>query len=111
MSLPTKKFRVLNEGFVCDHCGKSILPTSHGTPRNHCPFCLYSKHVDVNPGDRSNNGRGGMKPIGVEMEGKRGYMIHHRCLQCHAVQRNRAVINDPQADDFEMLLELSQKKI
>ena len=42
-----------NVGFVCEHCGGMVLPAS-ASYRNHCPFCLYSKHVDMEPGDRQN---------------------------------------------------------
>jgi len=34
------------------------------TARDHCPYCLYSKHLDIFPGDRKNECKGLMKPIG-----------------------------------------------
>ena len=41
--------------FNCEHCGKEVLPLSDGSYRNHCPYCLYSKHVDIVLGDRLNH--------------------------------------------------------
>ena len=39
--------------FVCQHCGKTVLPDGAGTAhRNHCPKCLFSLHLDMEPGDR-----------------------------------------------------------
>ncbi|MEK7218066.1 MAG: RNHCP domain-containing protein, partial [Patescibacteria group bacterium] len=34
------------EPFTCEHCGTGVAPLPHGTSRNHCPRCLWSKHVD-----------------------------------------------------------------
>src|SRR4051794_2073561 len=43
-----------NSSFCCEHCQQLVLPVTNGSYRNHCPFCLRSKHVDILPGDRSN---------------------------------------------------------
>ena len=40
-----KRFNELDEGFICEHCGKEVLPLGY-TSRDHCPYCLYSKHVN-----------------------------------------------------------------
>ena len=48
-----KRFNELDEGFICENCGKEVTPAGY-TSRDHCPYCLYSKHVDINPGDRQN---------------------------------------------------------
>jgi hypothetical protein len=36
--------------FTCEHCGK-VVPWARfegeDKPRNHCPFCLWSKHVSI----------------------------------------------------------------
>ena len=55
---------MLDEEFVCDNCGKMVNKLNY-TARDHCPFCLYSKHVDINPGDRLNKCRGLLKPIDI----------------------------------------------
>ena len=44
---------MVNEDFICENCGKDVEKSSY-TARDHCPYCLYSKHVDINPGDRKN---------------------------------------------------------
>ena len=47
-----KKFFEIDEEFICENCGKHV-PKLGYTCRNHCPYCLHSKHVDINPGDRA----------------------------------------------------------
>ena len=52
--------------FRCGHCKMMVgaLP-SGGRNRNHCPYCLYSRHVDTNtPGDRAATCGSSMRPIG-----------------------------------------------
>ena len=48
-----KLFSKKDESFVCENCKKKVEVLNY-TSRDHCPFCLYSKHVDINPGDRLN---------------------------------------------------------
>ncbi len=56
-----------NGYFVCKNCGKKVKFEAIGTKnRNHCPFCLYSLHVDRKfAGDRASSCQGLMKPIGL----------------------------------------------
>jgi len=99
-----------NRGFVCERCGARVLPLARGGFRDHCPRCLWSKHVDCVPGDRAESCRGLMKPVAVEHDAKRGWMLVHRCVRCGLVRRNRAALRDPtQADDFEAILELARR--
>lgn len=78
------------EDFVCDHCGRHVTGTGY---TNHCPQCLWSKHVDVFPGDRQQSCQGMMKPLRIEQ--KRGkYVIVHRCLKCGVEKRNTATTED-----------------
>lgn len=49
-----RKFFEIDEEFICENCGKKIEPLGYSC-RNHCNYCLHSKHVDINPGDRSRN--------------------------------------------------------
>ena len=51
------------ENFVCENCGYEVAGTGY---TNHCPKCLWSKHVDIHPGDRSAACGGMMEPIRVE---------------------------------------------
>src|SRR5690606_12317296 len=70
----------------------------------HCPACLCSLHVDVNPGDRANDCGGVMEPVGAELTGKKGWVIVHRCRRCGEVRRNKAAPDDPrQPDDLSVL--------
>ncbi|HYC79501.1 MAG TPA: RNHCP domain-containing protein, partial [Candidatus Binatia bacterium] len=56
-----KLFQRTPENFVCENCGTKVSGNGY---TNHCPNCLYSKHVDNNPGDRLNKCHGLMEPIG-----------------------------------------------
>ena len=90
------------EPFTCEHCGAKVDPLEHGSCRNHCPRCLWSKHVDVNPGDRGAECQGLMEP--VEVEHKSGeYIILHRCRSCGFEKRNKSAKDD----DFDAILRLS----
>ncbi|MBI4125961.1 MAG: RNHCP domain-containing protein [Deltaproteobacteria bacterium] len=109
--LPSKKFSVLNEGFVCGHCENEVSPTSITTPRNHCPFCLWSKHVDINPGDRANPCCGLLRPVGVLTEPRRTYVIVHECQRCHKQTRSKAILKGNQPDDFNLIVKLSQQPV
>ena len=60
-----KQFTKRDESFICENCGKEVGELGY-TSRDHCPHCLYSKHVDINPGDRLNTCKGLLKPIGIE---------------------------------------------
>ena len=59
------KFQKNKEDFVCQNCGFKVKGTGY---TNHCPNCLWSKHVDIYPGDRKNNCGGLMKPIKIEVK-------------------------------------------
>lgn len=93
--------------FLCKRCGKEVIAEGQiGTKnRNHCPFCLYSQHVDKNiSGDRKENCHGLMKPIaltfkkeGVDKFGivKQGeIMLVHRCEKCGDISINRIAADD-----------------
>ena len=76
-----KRFTKKDEAFVCLHCGKEVLPMGTSS-RNHCPFCLWSLHIDINPGDRANECLGALRPIRTEPDSKRGFIIIHKCEKC-----------------------------
>lgn len=102
-----KRFTKNDSGFVCAHCGKEVHPLGF-TSRNHCPFCLWSLHVDVNPGDRANECKGQMEPIRVEPDAKKGYVIIHRCTKCGEIHRNRAAHEaKDQPDSIRLLIKLT----
>ena len=109
--MEAKLFTKNDSGFVCAHCGRTVEPLGYSS-RNHCPFCLWSLHVDDNPGDRANECRGLMKPAGVEYSAKKGYIIVHRCTKCGAVKRNRAANEAKvQPDDIKLIIALTAEKL
>lgn len=71
---------------------------------NHCSRCLWSKHVDVNPGDREATCHGLMEPIGLEIKNEE-YIITHRCVLCGHEKRNTS----SKEDDFDAILALSKR--
>ena len=88
-----KKFTKIDEEFVWEHCGKKVEKLGY-TCRNHCNYCLYSKHVDINPGDREETCHGMLKPIQVILDSKKGYVIIYKCEKCGAIRKNKAAIDD-----------------
>ena len=83
------------ESFICEHCGNTVEPLGRGTYRDHCPACLYSKHVDRDgPGDRLSSCLGLFKPSAIDQDGKKGFVIVSKCLKCGKVSRNRAAPDD-----------------
>ena len=83
-----KKFNMIDENFICEHCGKEVKKAEY-TARDHCPYCLYSKHVDINPGDRENTCKGLLKPIGIE---KYSDIIEDSIMQIHGLKDKRLKI-------------------
>ena len=86
----SKKFQRTVENFTCEHCGALVRGNGY---TNHCPVCLWAKHVDVNPGDRAEKCGGMMEPIGVEA-GHDVWMLTHRCVTCGFERRNRTAAED-----------------
>jgi len=99
-----KNFSKLDESFVCEKCNKLVNKLNY-TSRDHCPYCLYSKHVDINPGDRLNECGGLLKPIGIE-KFKDTYKIIYKCEKCSEMRKN-IVAKD---DDFNEIINISIKK-
>lgn len=95
-----KKFNRRIENFTCEHCGTVVSGNGY---TNHCPQCLWSKHVDINPGDREANCGGLMEPISLEL--KNGdYILTQRCQKCGHIRKNKT---SPE-DNFEEILKLSK---
>jgi len=105
-----KRFKKNDSGFVCANCGLEVEPLGY-TSRNHCPKCLCSLHLDINPGDRASECGGIMDPIGAETDPKKGYIIIHKCRKCGEIRRNKAAHEAKvQPDDMEKLIALTVKK-
>lgn len=97
----TRKFVKNNQGFRCIVCATEV-PPHPSSSRDHCNRCLYSLHVDINPGDRMNSCQGILEPAGLDL--KRGEKrIVYRCRVCKAVVVN-AVAPD---DDEDKLIGIS----
>lgn len=88
------------EDFACERCGQAVTGNGY---TNHCPACLWSKHVDVAPGDRAAGCGGLMEPVEVESRAG-GYRILHRCTLCAAEKWNQAA----REDDFEQILAIAR---
>ncbi len=102
-----KRFTKNDASFVCAHCGKTVEPLGYSS-RNHCPFCLWSLHLDINPGDRAANCGGQMEPIRAEVDPRKGFVIVHRCTRCGAERRNRAAHEAKiQPDNKRLLIRLT----
>ena len=95
-----------NTGFICEFCEHEVLPLSNGSYRNHCPFCLHSKHVDDVPGDRRSICGGLMEPVGIRFKSGKGFQLVHRCLKCGVNRVNKVAESTVQPDEIEALLPL-----
>jgi len=100
-----KKFTKIDEEFICENCGNKVTKLGY-TCRNHCPICLYSKHVDINPGDREENCKGLLEPISVELDTKKEYIIVFKCKKCGAIRKNKYA----EDDNIDLIIKLSTKQ-
>ncbi len=93
---PTRAVREGRASFKCVHCRAFIGPTiSGGKHRNHCPLCLYSRHVDGGrPGDRASDCGAKMAPVARFTRPNGEPMIVHRCLGCGFERNNRLAADD-----------------
>lgn len=94
-----RRFERTKEDFICGHCGRAVRGNGY---TNHCPACLWSRHVDVNPGDRAATCGGLMEPVGTKLE-KGEWIIFHRCVTCGFERKNKTVPDD----DFDAILKTS----
>lgn len=79
--------------FICINCGKKVKKLGY-TSRDHCNNCLYSLHVDIEPGDRLNNCKGILIPINVEYNSKKGKVIVYKCNKCGKIIKNIVAKDD-----------------
>jgi len=98
-----KKFQKKIEYFVCEHCGMEVQGNGY---TNHCPKCLWSKHVDNFPGDRENECKGGMEPIHAYFKKGKWRIIHH-CQKC----KQKTEVYASEADDLDQIIKLSTAAI
>ena len=95
------------QGFTCRHCNLYVPcdPALAGVQnRNHCLYCLWSRHLDWRiAGDRLAGCRATMQPIGLTIKRSRNkyagerdgeLMLIHRCTICAKVAINRIAADD-----------------
>ncbi len=97
-----------DEGFICRRCGAGVPGTAPGSAhRNHCPACLWSRHVDHQPGDRAAGCEGDMEPVAVMVRASGEWALVHRCVACGALRTNRIAGDDNAA----LLLSLAARPL
>ena len=106
--------------FRCAHCGgwvSSLSLLSGVQNRNHCPYCLWSCHLDLfAAGDRLSACKAPMRPIGRTLKRNRNkyqagpggeLMLIHECEDCRALSINRIAADD----DLETILSIFQASL
>jgi hypothetical protein len=109
-------FDDFNADFTCKHCGRYVsarTAVSGVVNRNHCPYCLHSRHVDLfTPGDRLCACKGVMAPVGLTLKHSRDkyapglqgeLMLVHLCTDCGALSINRIAADDDAVRILESL--------
>lgn len=100
--MDTKRFQRRKEDFACEHCGAMVKGNGF---TDHCPKCLYSKHVDINPGDRACSCRGMMVPVAASYKDS-SFTVAYVCEKCGA----RKTVKAAPEDDSELLFGLAGKR-
>lgn len=93
-----KTFQKIIEDFTCENCGQKVKGNGY---TNHCPACLFSKHLDESPGDRLSLCGGQMVPVEI-ITRKQEHLVKHRCVVCRQEKINQL---SPQ-DDFSAVLQI-----
>lgn len=96
-----KRFNMIDESFICENCGMVVNKLLYSA-RDHCPNCLFSKHVDINPGDRLNSCLGLLEPIGI-LKFKDSFKIIYKCQKCKEIHKNKIAIDD----NMDLIIKLS----
>lgn len=93
-----KKFQRKIEDFKCLNCNQKVEGDGY---TNHCPKCLWSKHVDINPGDRKSECGGLMEPKEI-LKIKSAFSILHKCQKCGMEKKNKISTRD----DFDEIVKI-----
>lgn len=100
------RFDQITSDFKCKHCNNYVStdPYLSGVNnRNHCPYCLHSRHMDhFEPGDRLSACKAEMRPIGLTLKRTKNkygsqqgeLMIIHQCVECGKISANRIAADD-----------------
>ncbi len=93
----------VRENFVCEKCGERVIGDGY---TDHCPKCLWGKHVDGKvPGDRASNCKGLMEPMEAVYE-KGKFKISYKCQKCE----HEFSVREGKNDDRERLIELTVRR-
>jgi hypothetical protein len=107
-------WRRQEQGFTCLHCHgyvDSSTACSGVCNRNHCPYCLWSRHLDLHAaGDRLSACKAGMQPIGLTFKrsakkycpGHGELMLVHLCVECSRLSVNRLAADDHSGTVYEL---------
>ena len=89
------KTHACTDSFTCKQCGRLVVSAGAGSDhRNHCPNCLSSLHVDIEPGDRASDCGSLMEPVAVWVRKNGEWAIIHRCRRCGKLSSNRLAADD-----------------
>ena len=95
-----KNFIRKKEDFECEVCGARIKGDGY---TDHCPVCLWGKHVDDKiPGDRAAECQGLLEPTSAIYQ-KGRFKINYKCQKC----RHEFAVREDKNDSRERLLELA----
>ena len=96
-----------NADFTCLHCGSYVSAAqclAGVGNRNHCPYCLWSRHLDLlEAGDRLAACKAPMRPVGLTLKRSRNkyarviggeLMLVHLCTECEHISINRIAADD-----------------
>ena len=95
-----------NTDFTCQHCRRFVSANAFlagAQNRNHCPYCLWSRHLDLfEPGDRLAACKAGMRPVALSVKRSRKkyaprsgeLMLVHQCTDCGKLSINRIAADD-----------------
>ena len=96
-----------DDSFICKHCGSQVEKLGY-TSRDHCNKCLYSLHVDIEPGDRLNECRGLLRPVNVLNTGKKQMQIEYVCTKCRTRVRNIVAADDNEEEILNVIKEYAK---
>lgn len=105
----------INSDFKCLHCQSYVSAAvwlAGVQNRNHCPYCLWSRHLDLfEAGDRLAACKAPMRPVGLTLKRSRNkyasvsvgeLMLVHLCTDCSRISINRLAADDVSATMIEV---------
>ena len=115
-----QRYTEKNQDFKCLHCHYYVSADAFiagVNNRNHCPYCLWSRHMDLfEAGDRLAVCKAEMQPIGLTLKRTRKkygmakygeLMLIHLCSDCEKISLNRIAADD----DTELVYEIYKNSL